>query len=230
MSTDSQGRPLSDDGQWAWNGTEWVPAAGGPAEPEASAAAPVEDVNATMIAPSPFAGGIPGAAPQGGAPGYGSAPPAFGQAQGQAPAYGQAQSPGYGQAPGYPASAPGAPAGYGVPPQTKSRRPLILAIAGVLIIVAVVVVLIVALGGSSKKTVKGAFSCSAPGTAGTGVITFNSGGKYTLNNGGTGGSFTSKGSTVSFQGGDLNKITGAVSNGAKTVKLPYRGAQLTCKQ
>ena len=36
MSTDSQGRPLSDDGQWAWSGTEWVPAAGGgsPAEPE----------------------------------------------------------------------------------------------------------------------------------------------------------------------------------------------------
>jgi hypothetical protein len=60
MSTDGQGRPLSDDGQWAWNGTEWVPAAiGGAVE------APIEsgvaaDPAATVIAMSPFArGGSP---------------------------------------------------------------------------------------------------------------------------------------------------------------------------
>ena len=60
MSTDSQGRPLSDDGQWAWNGTEWVPAAGGPAGVTSVGSAPAQDVGATMIAPSPFAGGFPG--------------------------------------------------------------------------------------------------------------------------------------------------------------------------
>ncbi len=224
MSTDSQGRPLSDDGQWAWNGTEWVPALGGPSEPEAGGSVPAEDVGATMIAPSPFAAGSPGAAPQGNAPGYGAAQPDHGQA----PGYGQAQ--GYGQAPGYGLGAPGGPVGYGVPPQPKSRKPLIIAVIGVLVIAAVVVVLVLTLGGSSTKTVKGAFTCTAPGATGTGVITFNTGGKYTLNNGGTGGSYTTKGSSVTFQGGTLDKITGTVSDGAKTVKLTLQGSLLTCKK
>ena len=29
MQQDDQGRPLSDDGQWVWNGTEWEPSGGG---------------------------------------------------------------------------------------------------------------------------------------------------------------------------------------------------------
>jgi len=231
MSTDSQGRPLSDDGQWAWNGTEWVPAAGGPPEPEAAGAAPAEDVGATMIVQSPFPGGVPsappqGAAPQGAAPGSGAAPADYGQPQ----SYGQAafEQQGYGQVPSY---GPGAP-GYGVPPQPakKSRRPLILGAIGVLVIAAVVVVLVVTLGSSSKKSVTGAYSCTAAGRSGTGVITFKSGGTYTLNEGGTGGTFTTSGGHVNFTSGDLKSITGTLSNGNKTVTLTYRGASLVCKK
>src|SRR6185437_14412135 len=125
MSTDSQGRPLSDDGQWALNCTEWVPAGGaaedsaaaGSGQPETAAGPPSEDVGATMIAPSPFAGGFPASAP-GGGQGYGSAPDAEapGYGGGAQPGYGQpaGQQGGYGHAPGY-----GQPAGqqdYGQQP------------------------------------------------------------------------------------------------------------------
>ncbi|HEX4017153.1 MAG TPA: hypothetical protein VHX15_10485 [Frankiaceae bacterium] len=254
MSTDSQGRPLSDDGQWAWNGTEWVPAAGGPAEPEAEAGgpAPAADVGATMIVQSPFQSGAPGAAPPSGtppteygqAPGYGQQPPGYGQqapGYGQSPGYGQApgygQTPGYeqqgyGQAPGYEQQGYGQTPGYGIPPQSqgKSRKPLIIAIVGVILIAAVVVILVVALGGSSKKNVSGAYSCTAAGQAGTGVITFKSGDNYTLNEGGTGGKFAKSGSKVTFSSGDLKGITGDLTNGDNTLTLTFNKANLTCKK
>jgi hypothetical protein len=60
MSTDGQGRPLSDDGQWAWNGTEWVPAAIGGAVPAPIESDVAADPGATVIARSPFTrGGSP---------------------------------------------------------------------------------------------------------------------------------------------------------------------------
>jgi hypothetical protein len=240
MSTDSQGRPLSDDGQWAWNGTEWVPAAGGPPEPEAIGAAPAEDVGATMIVQSPFAGGVPGAAPQANVPGYGGAQPGPAQPPGYAQPQGYGQAPGYGQSPGYASGAPvsygtpgaaAAPGSYGVPPQQpKSRKPLILVVIGVLLIAAVVVVLVVTLGGSSKKSVSGAYTCISTSRAGTGIITFKSGGTYTLNQGGTGGNFSRSGSHVTFASGDLKTLSGTLSNGDNTLTLTFRGLPLTCKK
>lgn len=223
MSTDSQGRPLSDDGQWAWNGTEWVPAAGGPAgaEPAATAGAgAAEDVGATMIVQSPFPGGVPGA-PQAATP-----PAGYGQAQG----YGQPafEQQGYGQVPGY---GPGAP-GYGVPPQTqqKSRKPLILGAVGVLVIAAVVVILILTLGGSSKKDPTGAFKCSAPGTTQTVTLTFQSGHTYSLSQGGTGGAYTRKGDVLTFTSGDVKPGKGTISNGGKTITVTGGSVTVTCKK
>ncbi len=243
MSTDSQGRPLSDDGQWAWNGTEWVPAAGGATTP----AADEGDSRQTMIAQSPLAGGPPAFGPGSGdtpsgapTPGHGGAPAAA-----QAPGYGGA-APGYGSTPG--AGAPGGPggpgdfgaapgyvgggAGYGAPPQQKSRTPLIAGIIGVVVvIVAVVLVLVFALGGDSKSSsLSGAFKCSVPGSSDTGTITFNSGGKYSLSDNGKSGNFTKDGDKVTFSGGSLDKAAGTYDSGAKTVKITFSGATLTCKK
>jgi hypothetical protein len=273
MSTDSQGRPLSDDGQWAWNGTEWEPAGGGVAEtatfdkpavepesahPGAAAEPPAEDVGATMIAPSPFAGGFPasapdapsggqryGSAPEANAPGYGGAQPGYGQTPGygqpaatpdygQQPAYGQqdyGQQPGYGAtppggAPGYPGAAPG---GYGAPPQQKSNKRLIIGIIGVVVIAAVVVVLVLTLGGSKKKGLAGSFKCTAPGASGTGTINFTGGNKFTLSNGGTGGTYTKDGNTVTFHGGDLNNDKGTY-DGKNTLVIKVSPLTLTCKK
>ncbi len=55
MNTDSQGRPLSDDGQWAWNGTEWIPATGASAPAPAGTQSAGGEAGATTIAPSPLA-------------------------------------------------------------------------------------------------------------------------------------------------------------------------------
>jgi hypothetical protein len=68
MSTDGEGRPLSDDGQWAWNGTEWVPAAIGGAVPAPTENDVAADPNATVIAVSPFARGSAPEVNQPGAP------------------------------------------------------------------------------------------------------------------------------------------------------------------
>jgi hypothetical protein len=224
MSTDSQGRPLSDDGQWAWNGTEWVPAAGGPAEPAAAAfGAPVEDVGATMIVQSPFPSGAPGAS-QGDAPSYGSAQTEYG------PAAGYGQAPSYAQAPGYGAGTPGVPGSYGIPPPTKSRKSLIIAIIGVLLIAAVVVVLIVVLGDSSKKDPTGAFKCTAPGTTATITVTFATGQTYSLTDGGTGGKYTRKGNALTFTSGGIKDAHGQLSNGGKTITVTDGSATVTCKK
>jgi hypothetical protein len=224
MSTDSQGRPLSDDGQWAWNGTEWVPAAGGGvSQPEAAA-----DPNATMITPSPFAaGGAPAAGAP--APGYAETP-----AYGAAPGYGAAPAPGYGAAQpdavGF--GAQGYPGGAGAPPpHQKSRKPLILGIVGGLLVVAVVaVVLILTLGKSSDSGPKGAFKCSVPGSADTGTITFNAGKKYALSDQGKPGSYTKSGDKLTFTGGSLDKSTATYNKSAKSVVLSIQGQSLTCKQ
>ena len=76
------------------------------------------------------------------------------------------------------------------------------------VIAAVVVVLIVSLGGSKKSGLSGAFKCTVPGQSGTGTITFNSGNKYTLSSGGTGGSYTRSGNTITFTSGDLKEQHG----------------------
>ncbi len=249
MSTDSQGRPLSDDGQWAWNGTEWVPAVGGAepaaaesqgAAPEPAGSPPAEDVGATMIAPSPFAGGFPpaggspgaaggygstpeGNAPGGGQPGYGGAQPGYGQQSG----YGQ--QPGYGATPaGAPGYGAGGPVGYGPPAQGASRKRLIIGIVGVVVIAAVVVVLVLTLG-SKKSSLNGAYKCTIPGQVGTGTITL-SGSKYTLSDQGKPGTFTRSGDTLTFSGGSLDKSKAKYDSGAKTLKLTLEGITLTCKK
>ena len=231
MSTDSQGRPLSDDGQWAWSGTEWVPAGGGgtaPSSSEGSQTGEPEDVGATMIAPSPFAAGGPAA---GGAPPYSGTPqPAYGTTP-QPPPGG---APGYGATPavGYGATPVAAGPGYGgVPPRQKSRTPLILAIVGGLIVIAaIVVVLILVLGKSDKKTPSGAFTCTEAGSTRTGTITFTSSSDYTLSGGGKGGTYTHKGDVLTFTSGSIDKGTAVFNHSAKTVKISSEGATLSCKQ
>jgi hypothetical protein len=215
MATDSQGRPLSDDGQWAWNGTEWVPAAAG--APAAQGSSVEADPGATMIAPSPLAAGAQPAAQQqpayGGAPGYAAAP------GGAAPAYG---------APG------GPPASYGVPPQQpRSKKPIIIAIIGVLVIAAVVVTLVLTLGGNNETSSAkpaGDYKCTVAGQSGSGTITFNDGGGYQLSDGGKSGKWHIDGKNITFTDGSLNKATAVYDKAAKTVTITFSGEKLDCKQ
>lgn len=223
MSTDSQGRPLSDDGQWAWSGTEWVPAAGGgeptgPSEPQ--------DMGATIIAPSPFAGGVPGAPAE--QPPYAGTPQ---PPQGGTPSYGT-PSPGYGATPGYgePAAGYGGAAAYGTSAPKKSRRPLIFGLLAILVIAAVALGLVFGLGGNSKKGPVGAFTCTAVGETDTGKITFPGNDAYTLSGGGTAGKYTRSGDTLTFTSGSLEKATGNFDSGAKTLKILIQGQTLSCKQ
>lgn len=219
MSTDSQGRPLSDDGQWAWTGSEWVPAAYGGAFPETPQTGATEDARETMIAPSPFAGGGPAAG------GYGGTPQT---PLGEAPGYGA----GYGGTPGYgtAGAAPGYAGGVGAPPPQKSRTPLIAGIVGaVVVIAAIVVILIVTLGSSSKKGPNGAFTCTVVGQSGSGVLTFVSGKTYTITQA-TGGAYSRDGDKVTFKTGDLKNTTGTFNSGAKTFNFTFQGNNYTCKQ
>jgi hypothetical protein len=236
MSTDGQGRLLSDDGQWAWTGTQWVPAAlsSGPSP------APT-DANATTVTPSPFAaGGAPGA----GQPGYGSASIANqpGQAYGApAPGYGGAPAPGYGSAPapGYGGPVPvygrapvyGSPVpGYGTaPPAGRSRKTVIIGITAVVVTVAVAVVLIVTLVGSKKSGPLGAFSCTAPGREGTGLITFKKGNIFTLGDDAAARTYVKSGNKLALHGGELNGTIATYDSDAKTITMTVGGSLLTCK-
>jgi hypothetical protein len=230
MSTDGQGRPLSDDGQWAWTGTEWVPAA------LSSGPSPVQpvDPNTTIIGPSPFAAG---GAPEAGQAGYGSASIANKPEQvygGPKPVGYGATPAGYGATPaGYGATPPGygaAPAGYGAPPPpTRSRKPLFIGIAVVVVLVAVAVVLIVTLTGSKKSDPSGAYVCTVPGTPETGTVTFTPGKNYTLSDQGKPGTYTKKSNTLTFKDGGLDKAVGTYDKNAKTVKITLKGVTLTCK-
>ncbi len=263
MATDSQGRPLSDDGQWAWNGTEWVPAndpglsapaPGSAADAPATPSTPASDepdAGATMIAPSPFAGGTPG---QGAPAGYGSTPPAaqgasqppYGSPAGPsgAPGYGSQQAPGYGNAPGYGGTPPAAgygaaPGGFGAPAAPpKSKKPIILAVIGVLVVVAVVLVLVlVVFKGDDKSSTAtqpgGKYTCDVAGqdlaAKDKPAITFKDGGAYDLSGSGDSGKYSVAGGTVTFTGGDLNGISGQYDGSTKTVKLKYKTFDLTCK-
>jgi hypothetical protein len=225
MSTDSEGRPLSDDGQWAWNGTEWVPAAGGGAAPPASGDS--GDAGATMIAQSPFAGGgAPGGQPGFGAP---SAPPADTPGYGGGQGYGSTPgaAPGYGSTPGAAPGYGGAP-GYGTPTPQKSRTPLIVAVvSGVVIIIAVVLILIFTLGGS--HSLAGKYTCTAKNQSGSAAITFNSGNTYALSDQGQGGTFTKSGSTVKFNGGSLNGLSAKFDSDKNNLTFSFQGIALTCK-
>jgi hypothetical protein len=245
MGTDGQGRPLSDDGQWAWTGTEWVPAAlgAGPA-----AGHPI-DPNATIAGPSPFAAG---ASPEAGQPTYGETSIAHqpGPAYGGAPAgYGGPSAPTYG---GAPAGYTGAPAGYGVapgpppygaaapgygvyPPQiptttsARRRKRLVIGISSVIVLVAVAIVLIVTLTHSKKSGPLGAFSCTAPGTPGTGTITFKKGNVFTLEGDPAPHTYVRSGDRLTLQGGELNGVVATYDSGSKTLEIPLTDRTLTCK-
>jgi hypothetical protein len=121
MQQDDQGRPLSDDGQWVWNGTEWEPATGGGAAPGAGGVS--DGGQETLVSNRPDFGGGPGQQGGYGQPGYGQpgqGGPDYGQQQGygqpgQPGGYGQPGQPqqGFGGAPGY--GQPGQPGGPGAP-------------------------------------------------------------------------------------------------------------------
>jgi hypothetical protein len=238
MSTDGQGRPLSDDRQWAWNGTEWVPAAGGAADPPAPGSE--GDMGATMIAPSPFASG---GAPAGGQPAYGSFLEPSQSPAAQSPAGGGSDAPGFGGFPGpdvpsvggFPGPGTpgfgGAPGGYGAPPAPrKSRTPLIAGIAGGLVVIAAVVVILIVTLGGGKSAARGLFTCTAPNVPGSATIALSGGNKYALSDNGKSGTFTKSGSILTFHGGSLDKGTGTLSGGSKTLKLSFSGRSLTCKK
>jgi hypothetical protein len=213
VSTDSQGRPLSDDGQWAWTGAEWVPASvGGAHMPAGFADASGDDPNATRISPSPFARG--GAGDVVSQSGYAGAP--FGNA---GAAFGETPVPVYGK-----------PVGYGTPPgQPRSRRPLILGIVAVVVAIAVAAVLIVTLTGSTKSGPLGAFSCTTPGTSGTGIITFKKGNLFTLGDDSTERKYTKSGDKVTFKAGELSGVVATYKSGSKTLTMTIRSNVLTCK-
>jgi hypothetical protein len=216
MSTDSEGRPLSDDGQWAWNGSDWVPAAIGSTAPSAGGS---EDAGATMIAQSPYSGS---GAPPGGQPGYGapSTPPAGG------PGYGGG-SPGYGS----PAPAYGGAQGFGAPPPKSNRtRLIVMIVSGAVIVIAVVLILVFTVGSSDKKTsVNGAFSCTSPGASGSGTITFTGGNVYALSGGADGGAYSIKGDKLTFQSGTLKSVVADLSN-SKTLSFTYNSDKYNCSQ
>jgi hypothetical protein len=173
MQQDDQGRPLSDDGQWAWNGNEWVPATGGAAPNGPGAGNGGQE---TLVSTRPDLGGSPAGygGPAGPQQGYGA--PGTGQGYGTpAPGYGQpAQPGGFGQ-PGY--GQPGGPGGggfgsgpYGGAPYGGApyggypggptpgtggggnRNKLIAGVVGALVVIAaIVVVLVLTLGGGGNK-------------------------------------------------------------------------------
>jgi hypothetical protein len=93
-----------------------------------------------------------------------------------------------------------------------------------------VVVLVLTLGGSKKSGLNGAYTCRVPNQSGTITLTLKSGNKYTLNRGGTGGTFTRSGDAVRFHGGDLNNETGTFNSGAKSLTFDADGITVTCKK
>lgn len=162
MQQDDQGRPLSDDGQWVWNGTEWEPARGGGAAPSGPDTG--TGGQETLISSRPDLGGSPAAASGGYGTPAGPQQPGYGVPAG---GYGQPGPPGYG-APGQPFGGPGAPYGgapyggapYGGYPGAPSpgsggggnRNKLIAGVVGALVVVAaIVVVLVLTLGGGGTK-------------------------------------------------------------------------------
>ena len=198
-----------------------------------------------MIAPSPFAGGFPGAAGTPGAPGAPGSP-----AGPPAPGYGAAQ-PGYGQEQGYggcaagirpgaglrPASgrrSPGYGAGVSVrraasetPPQSKSRKPVIWILVG-------------AgrhrsgggrdravdLGGSSKKAGPvGRLQLHRARYVRHRHHHLHQRLGYTLNNGGTGGTYSANGKNITFNSGSLKGATSTFDSGIEDGhhQLPERG-------
>lgn len=142
MSTDRYGRPLSDDGQWAWNGTEWVPAGTGANSASASGAG--RDETPTVISAIPYAGGPP--------PAVGTPPPG-GPAHDVAPQTPNPVTPDYARPAYGGAPSAGAP-GYGTgPAAARSRRKLMAALAAVLVVIAAgVVAVVLALQPSKPPT------------------------------------------------------------------------------
>jgi hypothetical protein len=104
---------------------------------------------------------------------------------------------------------------------------MFIGIASVVVLVIVAVVLIVTLTRGKSGPI-GAFSCTAPGQATTGVVTFTKS-VYSLDHGGTGGSYVRDGGKLTFKDGDLDGIVASYDSGAKTVKFTYRQNALTCK-
>ncbi len=222
MSTDSQGRPLSDDGQWAWSGTEWVPAVGGeiPADatgagaPQAPASGDADDVGATRIIQSPFTGASSAGET------YVGAPPTDQTAVAGPPAA---------AAPAAASETPKGPGWDAVPKAPKnSRKTVIWLIVGVLVIAAVVIILVFTLGGGGNKGPSGAFKCTTPNVSGSGTITFTSSTDYTLSDGGKGGKYSFSDNKLLFTSGSLANTT--TTYRGKTFQLTVQGQNLTCKQ
>ncbi len=226
MSTDSQGRPLSDDGQWAWSGTEWVPAAGGeipadatgagaPQAPDHGAAGDPDDVGATRIIQSPLAGASSAGET------YVGVPPADQTAVAGSPAAAAAAAP--------TGDTPQGPGWDTVPKAPKnSRKTVIALIVGVLVIAAVVIILVFTLGGGGNKGPSGAFKCTTPNVSGSGTITFTSSTDYTLSDGGKGGKYSYSDNKLLFTSGSLANTT--TTYRGKTFQLTVQGQNLTCKQ
>jgi hypothetical protein len=120
---DEFGRPLSDDGQWVWDGTAWRPTAAqaGPGGPGTGG------LDSTMVAPRDYQ-------PTGGQPAQGDY-------------YQSAYPPGGGYGPGGPAGpgGPGGPGGPQPPPPWYRRQAVMVSIIGALLVLSAVLVTVLLL-------------------------------------------------------------------------------------
>jgi hypothetical protein len=136
---DEFGRPLSDDGQWVWDGTAWRPTAtqAGPGGPGTGG------LDSTMVAPRDYQ-------PTGGQPAQGD--------------YYQSAYPAGGYGPGGPAG-PGAPGGPGQPPPPWYRRQAVMvSIIGALLVISAVLVTVLLLtrGDDNNNAAPSSPSASTP--------------------------------------------------------------------
>ncbi|HEX4019425.1 MAG TPA: hypothetical protein VHX15_22010 [Frankiaceae bacterium] len=128
---DEFGRPLSDDGQWVWDGSAWRPTAAqaGPGGPAGGG------LDSTMVAPRDFQ-------PTGGQPAQGD----YYQSQSGAP-YSSQYGPQGGYGPGGPGTAggPGGPGGPKEPVPWYKRQGLMVTLIAILLVLSAVLVTVLLL-------------------------------------------------------------------------------------
>lgn len=139
---DEFGRPLSDDGQWVWDGSVWQPTGRGGAGPAGGQGGGGTGLEPTQVAPSDYqpTGGLPPQQPaqQVGYPYPTGGPPGPGP-------YGPGQHGQFG--PG----APGRPPGSSGPPPPFYKRPVVI-IGALLVLSAVLVTVILLTRGGDDNS------------------------------------------------------------------------------
>ena len=254
---DEYGRPLSDDGQWVWDGSAWRSTGAAPQGPSTTGYEP------TQVAPRDYGPQSGTQASYGGAP---SGPQDYFARPGQAP---------------YPGG-PVGPGGPGLPPPPTPwwKRPV--TIIGALLVLSAVLVTVILLtrGGNDSNATPapsvspsvspsaapttdtpnpspttpspsavdtptptptrtplvpaevepGIYDCTQDGQSTGGTISF-SGLAYTTNTGAVGTyTYTRSTGAISFTGGDLGPYTGIYNPSGPSLDLQASGVSLHCAQ